>query len=61
MRGLSSVAFKCKRITQDNPGCLSNSVFKTDIYTKMSELKGWDVPGIIPGLAEMSTHGGSTL
>ena len=39
-RGLSSVAFKCQRITQDNPGCLSNSVFKSDIYTKMSDLKG---------------------
>ena len=32
--GLSSVAFKCQRITQDNPGCLSNSVFKPDIYTR---------------------------
>ena len=49
--GLSSVAFKCHRITQDhprilhfhktqdNPGCLTNSVFKPDIYTKMSDLK----------------------
>ena len=38
-RGLSSVAFKCHRITQDNPGCLTNPMFKSDIYTKMSDLK----------------------
>ena len=28
--GLSSVAFKCHRTTQDNPGCLTNPTFKSE-------------------------------
>ena len=38
----------CLQMSQNNPGCLTNPMFKSDIYTKMSDLKKKEEKNTIP-------------